>query len=116
VSPIRVLVFAMPRLLHDILDRLLTGAPEIAVLEGPLPGEDLMGAAVRANADVVIAAERSLARDAICGLLAARARTRLLAISHDGSGGVLYELRPHREAIGELSREAVLESIRPREC
>jgi hypothetical protein len=105
----------MPRLLNDILDRLLTGAPEVAVLQGPLPGEDVVQAAVRVDADVVIAAERSIADAAICGLLAARARTRLLTISHDGSRGVLYELRPHRKPIGELSREVVLESIRPRE-
>jgi hypothetical protein len=115
VTPSRVLVFAMPRLLHDILDRLLTAATDVEVVD-PRAGEDLVDAAVRTQADVVIAPETSVRQEAVCRLFASRARTRLLAISADGRRGDLYELCPQRRAIAELTADAILDSIRPREC
>jgi hypothetical protein len=119
VPTIRVLILPLPRLLQDILHQLLTDVGDVEVLDDD-GGAGLAEAAVRADADVVIAGERDAQPQDACALLRARPQTRALAVSADGRSGVIYELRPHREAIGELSaatvRRAVHAAALSRDC
>jgi hypothetical protein len=112
-NPNRVLLFAMPPLLHDIFDRLLSDVPGVQLIAGARDAT-LSGAAIAARADVVIAEESAASADEVCALLQHRPRTRALAVSHDGRTGVLYELRPQRFPIGDLSLDVVLAGIAPR--
>lgn len=109
-TPDRVLLFAIPPLLRDILDRLLRDVPGVNLLIS-VPGTTMSGAAIASEADVVIAEESVASPGAVCAMLERRPHTRALAVSHDGRTGVLYELRPHRHAIGDLSTEALLAGI-----
>ena len=112
----RVLLFAIPPLLRDILDQLLSDVPGVDLVIAATEGS-MSGAAIVGEADVVIADESVASPDAVCALLERRPRTRALAVSHDGRTGVLYELRPQRRAIGELSIESLLAGIaRPASC
>jgi hypothetical protein len=45
-------------------------------------------------------------------LLFDRPRLRLLGISGDGSSGWIYELRPHREALGNVSPGELIAAVR----
>ena len=107
----RILILPLPRLLHDILHQLLTDVGGVEVLDSD--GSDgLAAAAIRADADLVIASEGDAPPPAACALLRARPRTRTLAVSSDGRSGVIYELRPHREAVSELSAATVRRALR----
>jgi hypothetical protein len=111
VAPVRVLIFPLPTLLHDILHKLLAevGAVQVVDYDGEA---GLAEAASDTAADLVIAEERDAAPAAACALLRARPQARALAVSHDGRSGVIYELRPHREAVGELSTATLQAAIR----
>jgi hypothetical protein len=112
-KPSRVLLFAMPPLLRDILARLLADLPDTQLLPGAQRG-GLKDATIAADADVVIAEESAASPEEVGVLLELRPLTRALAVSHDGRAGVLYELRPHRHVIGELSVDSVVAAIGPR--
>jgi chemotaxis response regulator CheB len=98
---------------------------------------DLLVGVIEAEADVELVGEISEAESATeaverCGasvvvlpadhpemrgeppLLAARARAdlRLVALTPDGRQGCLYEMRPHRISLRELSPRSLLEVIR----
>lgn len=45
-------------------------------------------------------------------LLAQHPRVRLLGVVADGRDAVLYELRPHRQSLGEVSPEALVSAVR----
>ena len=94
VAPTRVLIYPMPRLLHDILCQLLSDDPGVSVLRCP-PGANSMAEAAAGDADLVIASEREAEPSGGVALLR-MPRARALAVTHDGQPGVLYELRPHR--------------------
>jgi chemotaxis response regulator CheB len=108
----RVLLFAMQPLLRDILQKPLTELPGIELVSHERPGR-LADAAIATRADVVIADESAASPEDVGLLLEARPLTRALAVSHDGRSGVLYELRPQRHAIGDLSVESVLAAMTP---
>lgn len=111
VPPIRVLIFPMPRLLHDILHQLILEVPEVELIECPALAGGLAEAAQRTRADVVIANEADVRPSEACTLLEQMPRSRALAVSHDGHRGVIYELRPHRRTIGELSAGTVRAAV-----
>lgn len=110
VSPRRVLLLAMPPLLHDILDQLLRDVPGVT-LTADASAPSLADAAIRADVDIVIAGEQATEPDQVCALLQRRPHTRILSVTHEGRSGVLFELRPHRRVIGDLSPEAVLAAV-----
>jgi uncharacterized NAD(P)/FAD-binding protein YdhS len=111
VSPRRVLLLAMPPLLHDIFDQLLRDVPGVTLVAADTSAPSLADAAMRADADVVIAGEQATEPDQVCALLQRHPHARMLSVTHDGRSGVLVELRPHRHVIGDLSPEAVLAAV-----
>jgi hypothetical protein len=112
MTPNRVLLYAMVPMLHDIFDQLLRGVPDVRLVAGAAGATSLVEAATLADADVVIADEHAVRLDDVCALLARRNHTRALSVAHDGRTGVLFELRPHRHPIGDLSPDAVLAAVR----
>ncbi len=103
MPPTRVLIYPMPRLLQDILYTLASDVEEVELVGCPDDATGIDDAAVRTGADLVIACDRDAAWHAVDSLLKRMPRTRALAVSADGRSGVLYELRPVRRVIGELS-------------
>jgi hypothetical protein len=102
----------MPPLLRDILEQLLRGTPGVELLPGNMIATSLVEAAELADADIVIADEAAAQPDDVCALLELRPSTRALSVAHDGRTGVLFELRPHRHLIGDLSADAIRHAVR----
>ncbi len=111
MEAIRVLIFPMPRLLHDILRHLVSEIPGVETIDCADPAGGIAEAAVRSRADVVIAEQADAGPEQACALFERMPRSRALAVSHDGQGGVIYELRPQRRAIGELSPNTVRAAV-----
>src|SRR3954471_5478856 len=102
----------MPRLLHDIVRAVLTGLPDVELESTNLERRELREAGAVREADVVIVAEDDDARDHYIEMLYAHPRLRLVAISGHARAAFLYELRPHRVLLGELSPDALLHAVR----
>ena len=102
----------MPRLLDDILGSLFSDDPGVSVLRCPPGATSLAEAAAISDADIVIAAEQDARPSDVSALLNGMPQARVLTVTEDGQTGVLYELRPHRRMIGELSGDAVRSAIR----
>lgn len=112
MPPTRVLIYPMPRLLHDILRRLLADVSGVELVDWPSSTEGIVDAVRQTGADLVIAGERDVPPQAVDSLLDERPRARALAVSRDGRSGVIYELRPVRRAIGELSAATLRAAVR----
>jgi DNA-binding NarL/FixJ family response regulator len=104
----------MPSLLLDILHHVVELAPDMTIV-GQTTDADLASAAKRARADVILVGEDvKQGTHEYAELLRARPALKLLAITDDGKNGTLYEMRPHKIPLGEISAETLRDAIRGR--
>jgi DNA-binding NarL/FixJ family response regulator len=110
---IRILLADLPQMLRSIIRDIVAGQPDMEVV-GELAGQVGVPARVeQTGATLVILRHTGLdPPDVFCELLACRSPTRVLAIADEGRAGLLYELRPHRIPIGELSATSLVAAIR----
>ncbi len=100
---ITVALRVQPPVLHSLLVSLLATDAEIRVLDP---------AAEPCAADVLLLSQPDPENEAVpISMLLRCPRSRVLALGADARRAVLYELRPHRTALGELSREALLAAV-----
>jgi hypothetical protein len=103
--PVRIALLDLPQLMSEIVKDILDQADDIAVVE----------ASERGDADVVIiAADRDDLPAVGQTQLKRRATARVITITAEGRTGYLYELRPHRTPLGEVSADSLLAAIRTR--
>lgn len=99
MPPTQVVILDLPVLLRDLLMAVLAGHPEVRVrvlestTDTPWPDFDLA---------FVDLPDGELGPSGV-DLLDRVSRPKLLGLYDDGRTGFLYELRPHRTPLGELS-------------
>jgi DNA-binding NarL/FixJ family response regulator len=100
----RVLLIDMPRLLRDMLARAIDAQPDMSVV-GQEGHPSSIGRAVNDTAPefVVVGLEQAQLPADCQRFLSSRARPRLLGIEAVDGRAFLYELRPEKERIGEMS-------------
>jgi hypothetical protein len=100
---ITVALLVHPPMLHGIVARLLAADPEVRVVED----------AAAATADVLVVSQSDPDDEALpVSMLLRSPDSRVLALGADARRAVLFELRPHRTPLGELSRESLLAAVR----
>jgi DNA-binding NarL/FixJ family response regulator len=110
---IRILMTAMPHLLHEIVETMVTSQPDMASAGCVRRSESVAEAARRVRADLVILGENHEGADgAPWDVLNEYPRLKLLTISSDGHRATRYELRPHQVVIDEISPENLIGAIR----
>jgi DNA-binding NarL/FixJ family response regulator len=111
MPPIRIAIAALPQLLRDIVAAALSAEPDFELV-GEAPEPEALPRLIRESGAqlAIVACERS----AIGGLgrLMNGAPITVLAITDEGRGGVLYELRPREVDLGELSPRVLVDAIR----
>lgn len=96
-------------MLSDIIRQIISSEPEFELAE--VTGKDLLTAIGESRADALVTA--ALPDDeTVAGMLRANPRLRVIAVADGGQKGWLWELRPHREPLGELSAEVLIEALR----
>ena len=110
MEQIRIVLVDMPRLLRDVVRTAATDEWLRVVREYARPVE-LLDAVERARARVVVAGAGAHDADAVRRLLRAHPEVKVLAIRDDGRDTTLWELRPHRKRLGELSPTALRAAI-----
>ena len=111
---IRVLVGDLPGILADVVIRLLEAQPDIVPVGRSEGGGDaLLAAARERRPDVVVL---GLGVDSLSPggelLLRQIPSVRILGVARRRGHVFLYEMRPHRSALGKLSPEGFIDAIR----
>jgi hypothetical protein len=102
----------MSPLLREIVREAITHEPDLDVVAEHDADVDVRAAIERDDADFVIVGADVTAHAWVTSVVAADRGVRALELYKDGKESVLYELRPHRVALGELSSDTLLRTIR----
>lgn len=112
MSPVDVVLVDMPQMLHDIIREQIASVPGLRIVADLRDAQGLDEAVARGPAHVVIAGADVLDTAHVDRLLETRPRLTVLTIDREGRETVLCELRPHRQRLGELSPERLLDVVR----
>jgi DNA-binding NarL/FixJ family response regulator len=108
-----VVVVGLHGILREIVMHLLGKQPDIEWVVVNEPAEDLPALVRRKAPEVVVLGQTDdeLPRVGV-RLLRENPALRVLGIAGDGRHAFVYELRPHREPLGELSPDGLIHAIR----
>jgi DNA-binding NarL/FixJ family response regulator len=113
LARIRVLIADLPKMLADIVTSLLDAQPDIEIVTGPVAGEPLPALVRNARPDLVI---MGLSGTELTPtgrqLFDADPRIRVLGITGNGRRAFVYQLCPQPFALGELSPDGLVETVR----
>jgi|ERR1043166_6469970 hypothetical protein len=103
----------MPPLLLEMLRDAIAKQPDMEIADARASADDLTALVERVGADIlVLKRDRPTKRDGYNAALFRRPHLRILEIVDQGRRGLLYELRPARIALGEISPQRLLDAIR----
>jgi DNA-binding NarL/FixJ family response regulator len=110
---IRVLTAELPGILNDIIGSVLQAAGDIEVVGRAASYPELVALARRLHPNVVIMElDESGPPGLGWDLYLNDPLLRVLGVVDEGRQTFVYELRPHRTALGELSPEALVAAVR----
>jgi DNA-binding NarL/FixJ family response regulator len=108
----RIVLIDMPPLLREIVRDAVEREADLELVGELDDAPDVTDALERDRADFVIVGSDAAATGSVASLVAAQQGMRALELRADGRESVLYELRPHRVPLGEISAEALVRTIR----
>jgi hypothetical protein len=100
----------MPQMLRDILKRTMVDQPDIELIEDEFPDDAEPPGAIPHI--VLVGTEAPGDADSKSLLLGRWPRARIIAVEVSGRQTSLYELRPYKTELGQLSPSELLEGIR----
>lgn len=113
VKKIRILLVGMPTMLLDIVSEVVKSEPDFVVVDATSSVADLASAVKRTQADVVIVQQTSGGEQiGEAELLSMQHPLRVITLTDDGRRGFLDEFRLCRDALGEMSVERLIDTIR----
>jgi DNA-binding NarL/FixJ family response regulator len=113
VGEVRILLVGLHGLLHDVIRDVLDRTPELTVVAEPCDPAELPDVVRRTGAEVVVCVLDEAAAEQVGErVLAPHMRLKLIAIQDDGRQAVLWELRPNRREIGDLSIPLLVDAVR----
>jgi hypothetical protein len=114
VEPVRVLVIGLGGMIGAIIDSALAGDPEVEARRVPA-ADSLLPLVEEHRADVVIlGSDESRLPANGRELLRRRPLTKVLTVGFDGRVACMYELRPARVVLGEVSPSTLLAAVKSR--
>jgi chemotaxis response regulator CheB len=104
----------MPPMLLDIISKIIASQADMNVVSDLRGKSGLLSAAEESNADVVILTRADYVENEVeyYDLLYRRPHLKVIEIAGEGGRGSMYELRPHRTPLGEMSPLSLLDAIR----
>jgi len=107
----RIVLIDMPPLLRDIVREAIRREPDLDIV-AEHDEIDVRSAVELDDPDFIIVGEDAAAQQDVRMLVGARRGLRALEVQSDGRDSVLYELRPHRISLGEVSSDTLVRAIR----
>jgi DNA-binding NarL/FixJ family response regulator len=103
----------MPRMLHEIVEAMVSSQPDMTVAAQVNGSESIAAAARRVRADLVILSEsKDEPGQTLWQVLDEHPRLKLMTISSDGQRATRCELRPHRVVIDDISCDKLINAVR----
>jgi len=102
----------MPPLLRDVIRGALVPEPDVDVVGEHEGVVDIRAAVEQDGADFVILGSGAASEESVRALVGPARGVRALEVHSDGTQSVLYELRPHRVPLGEISTDTLLRTVR----
>jgi DNA-binding NarL/FixJ family response regulator len=112
VERTRIVLIDMSPLLREIVRGVLKSQPDLEVVGEHDAVVDVRETVERDDADFVIVGTDAAAETCMRSVVGAGLGVRALEVRSDGRECVLYELRPHRVPLGEISPATLLSTIR----
>jgi hypothetical protein len=97
-------------MLRDVIETLIAREPTLELARG-VDVPDLP-TAMAAGADVVVFGDGEVTDRQAEALLRRSCRLRLVGITNDATSATVFEMRPHREWLGELEADTFLAVLR----
>ncbi len=107
----RIVLVDLPRMLRDIVEQAVAGESDMCVVSAGGSESGLRAVVDETDADFVIAGRDQDLAD-VGDLLRERPRLRVLAVAGEGRESFLFELRPTRTPLGQVSPKTIVEAIR----
>lgn len=107
----RIVLIDMSPLLREIVREIIVREPDLEIV-AEHESTDVAAAIAGDHPDFVIVGPDAATNGQVCSLVGAGLGLRALEVHSDGKESVLYELRPRRIALGEISSETLLRAIR----
>lgn len=101
----------MAPLLREIVRDAIVREPDLDLV-GEHDTADVRAAVERDDPDFIIVGEDAAVAQEVRSLVGAGRGLRALEVQSDGKESVLYELRPHRISLGEISADTLVRAIR----
>jgi hypothetical protein len=101
----------MAPLLREIVQEAIVREPDLDIV-AEHDEIDVRSAVELDDPDFIIVGETAAAEQDVRMLVGAGRGLRALEVQSDGRESVLYELRPHRISLGEISSETLVRAIR----
>ena len=99
-------------MLSEIVRRVLADVPEVTIADELVGDAHVARSVERTHADVVVwFVEPGASSDGALELLARHPRVRVITVEGDGRRGFLWEMRPRREPLGELSPQVLIAAL-----
>ncbi len=112
MADIRVIVGKAPRLLGEIVTAVLAKEPNINVIGEAESVGELVELCVRAQPDLVVFGSVNADVEEIGRrVLQQSPRAKVVALAENGRNTFVFELRPHKVEIGELSAEELAQVV-----
>jgi hypothetical protein len=108
----RVVLVAVTGVLRDIVWGALQAERDVTVVAEVHDRASLARALGQTPVDVAICSSEGVLADPVTHLFCEHPKLKVLTIEDDGRRGFLWELRPHRTAIGELTPGLLVSTAR----
>ena len=112
MAHIQVHIMAITPLLRAVVRRIVSRQPDIEVVDETAPVDALMDAPTEGSEVLIVGIEDGRLPAICIPLVHARPRLRVLALAGEGLETTLFEMRPHRLSLGNVSPETLLDAIR----
>jgi len=107
----RIVLIDMAPLLRDIVREAIRREPDLDIV-AEHDDIDVRAAVELDDPDFIIVGEDAAVQQDVRRLVGAHHGLRALEVQSDGRDSVLYELRPHRISLGEVSSDTLVRAIR----
>lgn len=111
MEPSKIVLVDLPRITREIVEQAVGAEPDMVIVDGFDAPASLLDAVERGEPDFVISG-RDYEFAEVCAVLDERPHLHVLAVVDDGREATLYELRPTRTPLGEVSPQTIVEAIR----
>ena len=113
MDEIRILLVNIRGILGDVIKDMLRTCQDMTVVGESLDVADVQALVDRTGADVVVChLDDTATAEAANGLFAPHRRVKVIAVRDDGRRAVLWELRPQRSVLGDLSPGRLVDAVR----